>query len=38
MFEDALHGVRSFSEAEIRTQAQWAAKNMLVLLKTDNLE
>jgi TetR/AcrR family transcriptional repressor of mexJK operon len=38
LFEDALHGQRSFSETEIRAQAQWAAKNMLVLLKTGSLE
>lgn len=38
IFEDALHGLRSFSQAEIRTQAQWAAKNMLVLLKAGSLE
>ena len=38
LFEDALHGLRSFNESEILTQAQWAAKNMLVLLKTGSLE
>ncbi len=38
LFEDALHGLRSFSEAEIRTQAQWAAKNILVLLKAGSME
>lgn len=38
LFEDALHGLRSFSESEIRSQAQWAAKNMLVLLKNGSLE
>ena len=38
LFEDALHGLRSFNESEIRAQAQRAAKNMLVLLKTGSLE
>jgi TetR/AcrR family transcriptional repressor of mexJK operon len=38
LFEDALHGLRSFNESEIRKQAQWAAKNMLVLLETGSLE
>lgn len=38
LFEDALHGLRSFSESEIRSQAQSAAKNMLVLLKDGSLE
>jgi len=38
LFEDALHGLRSFNESEILAQAQWAAKNMLVLLKSGNLE
>ncbi len=38
LFEDALHGLHSFNESEILTQAQWAAKNMLVLLKTGSLE
>jgi AcrR family transcriptional regulator len=38
LFEDALHGLRRFNESEILAQAQWVAKNMLVLLKTGNLE
>jgi TetR/AcrR family transcriptional repressor of mexJK operon len=38
LFEDALHGLRSFSEAEILAQAQWAATNILVLLKAGSLE
>jgi TetR/AcrR family transcriptional repressor of mexJK operon len=38
LFEDALHGLRSFNESEIRAQAQWATKNMLVLLKAGSLE
>jgi TetR/AcrR family transcriptional repressor of mexJK operon len=38
LFEDALHGLVSFNESDIRTQAEWAAKNMLVLLKTGTLE
>jgi AcrR family transcriptional regulator len=37
LFDDALHGLGSFSEPEIRAQAEWAAKNMLVLLKTGSL-
>ena len=38
LFEDVLNGLRSVSEAEIRTQAQWAAKNMLSLLKAGSLD
>lgn len=38
LFEDALHGLRSINESDILAQAQWAAKNMLVLLKTGSLE
>jgi len=38
MFEEALHGFGSFSEPDIRAQAQWAAKNMLVLLKNGSLD
>jgi AcrR family transcriptional regulator len=38
LFEDALHGLRTFSESDIRAHAQWAAKNMLVLLKAGSLE
>jgi TetR/AcrR family transcriptional repressor of mexJK operon len=38
LFEEALHGLRGFSESEVQAQAQWAAKNMLVLLKGGGLE
>jgi TetR/AcrR family transcriptional repressor of mexJK operon len=38
LFEEALHGLHSFNESDIRAQAVWAAKNMLVLLKTGSLE
>ncbi len=33
LFESALHGLANVSESAIREQAQWAAKNILVLLK-----
>ena len=38
LFEDALHGLRTFNESAILAQATWAAKNMLVLLKTGSLD
>ena len=28
LFEDALHGLGSINESDIRAQAEWAAKNM----------
>lgn len=37
MFEDALHGLREFSEAEINAQARWAAGKMLILLRSGDL-
>ena len=37
LFEDALHGLGSFNESDMRAQAKWAAKNMLALLKTGGL-
>lgn len=38
LFEEALHGLRIFNAPDIRRQAEWAAKNMLVLLHAGGLE
>jgi TetR/AcrR family transcriptional repressor of mexJK operon len=38
VFDDALHGLGSVNESDIRAQAEWAAKNLLILLKTGSLE
>jgi AcrR family transcriptional regulator len=37
VFEDALHGLHDFDEAEISAHARWAAANMLTLLKGGTL-
>jgi AcrR family transcriptional regulator len=37
LFEDALHGLREFNEAEINARARWAAGKMLTLLRSGDL-
>jgi hypothetical protein len=37
VFDDALHGLRTFGQQEILAQARWAAGNMLILLGAGKL-